>query len=91
MYYIYILVCDKAFFYVGLTTDIETRLVQHQKHQSPHTKRYTEVELAYSEKFIKRSDAEQREKQLKGWSRAKKNALIIGNIKLLKEISKSKS
>ena len=87
----YILECDKAFFYVGLTINLHKRLVQHQKHHSPHTKRYNVVRLVHSETFNKRFDAEKREKQLKGWSKAKKNALIMGDIELLKKLSKSKS
>jgi len=45
--------------------------------------------LKYTEKYSSRRLAEKREKQLKGWSRAKKNALIEGNIELLKHLSKS--
>ncbi len=91
MYNIYILECDNAFFYVGLTTNLETRLLQHQKHQSSYTKRYGEVQIVYSEKFTKRVDAAKREKQLKGWSKAKKKALIVGDVELLKKLSRSKS
>lgn len=88
MYQVYILECDNAFFYVGLTTNPEIRLLQHQKHQSPHTKRYEKIELVYSEEFSKRFDAEEREKQFKGWSKAKKKALVAGDIELLKKLSK---
>ena len=91
MYHVYILECDNTFFYVGLTTNLNKRLSQHQRHQSLHTKRYEEVQLVHFEKFSKRIDAESREKQLKGWSRAKKKALIVGDINQLKELSKSKS
>ena len=91
MYRVYILECDNAFFYVGLTTNLPTRLTQHQRHQSIHTKRYEKIKLVYSEAFSKRSDAEEREKQLKGWSRAKKKALIGGDKELLKGLSRSKS
>jgi len=89
MYYIYILECDNAFFYVGLTKNLKTRLIQHQEHQSLHTKRYKSIRLVYSEKLNKRIDAEKRETQLKGWSRAKKKALIAGDIERLKSLSKS--
>jgi len=91
MYYVYILECDDAACYVGLTTNIETRLLQHQKHQSLHTKRYDKIELVYFEKFNMRFDAERRERQLKGWSKAKKAALIVGNIEHLKMLSRPKS
>ena len=91
MYYIYILDCDNAFFYVGLTSDVERRLFQHQNHQSLHTKRYNNIKLVHTEKFNNRVAAEKREKQLKGWSKAKKEALIEDNTEKLKTLSKSKS
>lgn len=91
MYYVYILKCDDAFFYVGLTTNLDKRVIQHQKHQSTHTKRYDKMRLVYSEALNKRIDAEKRENQLKGWSRDKKKALITGDIELLRKLSKSKS
>ncbi len=90
MYYVYILECDKAFFYVGLTNDLEKRVVQHQSKHSPHTRRYSEVALVYNESFSRRIDAEKREKQLKGWSRAKKKALINHDFKNLVILSSSK-
>ena len=89
MYYIYILLCDKAFFYVGITNDVDKRLRQHIKKKSPHTKRYNDIELVYKEEYKTRLEAETREKQLKGWSKAKKKALVERNINLLKELSKS--
>jgi putative endonuclease len=89
MYYVYILECDRAFFYVGLSRNLRRRIFQHQNKQSPHTRRYQEIKLVYYEKYRRRSDAEAREKQLKGWSRAKKKALINSNIDQLVELSKS--
>ena len=91
MYYIYILKCDDQSFYVGLTDNLERRLAQHQNKRSLYTKRYSNIKLVYSEKFHKRIDAEQREQQLKGWSRAKKEALISDNKNRLIKLSKSKS
>ncbi len=90
MYYTYILQCDDHY-YVGQTDDLERRLLQHQRKQSTHTKRYSSVKLIYYEKFEVRSDAENREKQIKGWSRAKKQALINGQFDELKKLSKSRS
>ena len=46
------------------------------------------VKLVYQEQFSARWKAEKREKQIKKWSVAKKNALINGNIELLKKLSK---
>lgn len=91
VYYLYILFCDKAFFYVGVTSDLKRRLRDHKSGFSSHTKRYKAIELVYKEEYSVRSVAEEREKQIKGWSRAKKKALISGNIDKLQGLSRSKS
>jgi len=61
MYFVYILLCDKDFFYVGLTDDLEKRLRDHTSGYSPYTKRFDGVELVYSERHSKRFQAEKRE------------------------------
>jgi predicted GIY-YIG superfamily endonuclease len=91
MYFVYILLCDKDFFYVGLTDDLERRLRDHRFGYSPFTRRFKDIELVYSEKHNKRSQAESREKQVKGWSSVKKKALIAGDKEGLRRLSKSKS
>jgi putative endonuclease len=87
MWTVYILQCDRAFFYVGITEDINKRLLQHKSGHSSHTSRYSNIDLVYTEKQDSRMHAEKREKQLKGWSRAKKKALIMNDIDLLKKLS----
>ena len=87
--YIYILLCDEKAFYVGLTSNIQNRLISHKSGYNIGTKKFSHIKLKYTEKYSSRRLAEKREKQLKGWSRAKKNALIEGNIELLKHLSKS--
>lgn len=91
MYYLYILLCDKAFFYIGITRNLDKRLKEHKSGYSPHTKRYKTIELIYTEEYNKRLEADKREKQIKGWSREKKKALIEGNIEKLKVLSRDKS
>ncbi len=91
MFYLYILLCDKAFFYVGITNDLDRRMKDHKAGRSPHTKRYDTVDLVYTETYPSRQAAEKREQQLKGWTRAKKKALIDGDIEQLKELSSGKS
>lgn len=75
MYYVYILKCDDSSFYVGLTTDLIKRI---QDHQSGDGAQYTRlrlpISLQYSEQFKSKKEAENREQQLKRWSRAKKEA-----------------
>ena len=89
MWYLYILFCNQKTFYIGITDNIEKRLKQHKNKESFYTKKFFDIELVYTEEYIKRSNAENREKQLKKWSIAKKKALIIGDRELLKKLSKS--
>ncbi|HKC04280.1 MAG TPA: GIY-YIG nuclease family protein [Patescibacteria group bacterium] len=90
-WYIYILLCDQKIFYVGLTSNIKLRFKSHQNKYNFATKKFNEIELVYKESYKTRFEAERREKQLKDWSRAKKTALIKGEISLLKKLSKSRS
>lgn len=70
---------------------MEERIANHKAKRSPHTKRYRLVELVYKESYLTRAGAEKREKQIKGWSREKKKALVGGDIEKLRELSKNKS
>jgi len=87
-WFVYILFCDNRKYYVGMTDNIERRLAQHRAGQSFYTKQFEDINLVYFECHTKKGDAEKRELQLKGWSIAKKKALIGGNIKELKKLSK---
>jgi len=88
----YILECADGSFYTGSTKDIKLRLEQHKNAEgSEHTKKYSPVKLVYYETFDRIDLAFEREKQVQGWSRAKKIALIKGDIDRLKELSKSQS
>jgi predicted GIY-YIG superfamily endonuclease len=88
-WFIYILLCDKKIFYVGLSSNLEQRILSHKLKYNIGTKKFSYIELVYSEKYPDRNSAEKREKQLKGWTHAKKKALVEGNIELLKQLSKS--
>jgi len=90
-WYTYILLCDNKSYYVGLTSNLKNRLRSHRNKENMGTKEYGIIQLAYSEAHDTRPEAEFREKQIKRWSRAKKNALIRGDIELLKKLSKSPS
>ena len=74
------LLCDQKTFYVGLTNDLINRFGQHKNKQSFFTKKFSDVRLAYCEKYFTEHDAVLREKQLKGWSRTKKQMLIDGKL-----------
>ncbi len=76
MWYVYILICDKKTFYIGITNDLKFRLAEHKNKKSFFTKKFSNINLVYTEQFNTKTEAARREKQLKGWSRAKKIALI---------------
>ena len=84
--YMYILKCADGSFYTGSTQDIEVRLKQHQTGNGAlHTKSRLPVELIYCEEFQRIDEAFNREKQIQGWSRRKKIALIEGRIEDLEK------
>jgi len=75
--YVYILAGESAVLYTGVTSKLDTRMIQHRRKMTPgFTKRYNVTRLVYWESFADIRDAIAREKQIKGWLRAKKIALI---------------
>jgi putative endonuclease len=88
VYSIYILECCDGAYYVGLAQDVLTRLDVHSSGNGPSfTAERLSVRLVYQEAFETLVEATRREKQLKGWSRAKKAALIAKDFKRLSELS----
>jgi putative endonuclease len=88
--YMYILECSDGSFYVGSTHDLDLRLAQHQIGEGAnYTKKLLPVRLVYYEVFARIDEAFYREKQVKGWSRRKKLALINSDIEKLPELSKA--
>jgi putative endonuclease len=85
----YILECCDGSYYVGSTKDLGLRFSQHQ---SGRGARYTSgrlpVKLVYCEEYDRVSDAFYREKQVQGWTRRKREALINGNPELLPLLAK---
>jgi len=77
----YILKCADDSYYTGSTWSLKKRLAQHQRGEGArHTARRLPVELVYFEEFARVEDAFQREKQVQGWSRRKKEALFVGDV-----------
>ncbi len=75
--YMYILECSDGSYYTGSTVDLELRLAQHQAGEGAnHTKKRLPVKLLYYEEYQRIDEAFYREKQVQGWSRKKKEALI---------------
>lgn len=90
-YYVYILKCSDGSYYTGITNDVERRFAEHQNGEVEgsytHTRR--PVELVYYDYFHNVNNAIAFEKQVKGWSRKKKEALINSDWDKLKLFSKN--
>lgn len=87
--WMYILECSDGSYYTGSTYDIEVRIWQHQNGQGAnHTKKRLPVKLVYFEAYQRIEDAYYREKQVQGWSRKKKEALINEHQERLNPLSK---
>ncbi len=90
-FHVYILYCSDGSYYVGHTDQIEVRESQHNSGElGGWTKARRPVQLIWSEPFGDREDAFAAERQIKGWSRAKKEALIAGDWDLLSQLSRNR-
>ena len=89
MYFVYILSnWDDSVLYIGVTSDLEKRLYEHRNHLvDGFTKKYNVHKLVYFEESSDVKSAIAREKQLKGWTRRKKNELIKKNNPEWKDLS----
>ncbi len=75
--YLYMLRCRDGSYYVGSTWDIERRMEQHSTGDgSQYTRSRLPVELVFVAEFERIDEAYAREKQVQGWSRRKREALI---------------
>lgn len=74
------LICDQKTFYIGITDNLKLRLEQHRNKNSFFTKKFSDIKFVYCEQYPTKTSAAEREKQLKGWSRAKKQLLIDGKL-----------
>ncbi|MBQ1719319.1 MAG: class I SAM-dependent methyltransferase [Bacteroidales bacterium] len=73
----YILLCDDGSYYTGSTRDLEQRLEDHFNGEGAnYTRKHKPVKLMYFEEFERIDEAYYRERQIHGWSRKKKEALI---------------
>lgn len=87
MFYLYILRTVDNNLYIGTTNNLDRRTKQHFSDKgSRFTKTHGMKKLEYYEEFETLVLARVRESQLKKWSRAKKEALIIGDLEKLKEL-----
>lgn len=86
--WLYILECSDGSLYVGSTTNLERRFAEHRMGEGGvYTRGRRPLTLVYAEPFARIDDAFAREKQVQGWSRRKRLALIAGNLADLKRPS----
>ena len=88
--YVYMLRCRDGSYYVGSAqTGLEKRLAQHEAGTyDGYTRLRRPLELVFNQAFETITDALAAERQLKGWRRAKKEALIRGEFHLLPDLSR---
>ena len=87
----YILECADGSFYVGSTLNLERRLWEHEHGEgAAYTRHRLPVTLVYAEHFDNVADAFAREKQVQGWGRAKRRALIAEAGEKLPGLSKKR-
>jgi tRNA/rRNA methyltransferase len=76
-FHTYMLLCADRSFYVGHTDDLDARFAAHQSGLLPgYTQGRRPVQLVWQQEFAEREQAFAVERQIKGWNRAKKEALI---------------
>ena len=92
MAWTYILECSDGTYYVGSTIDLERRVAQHQAGEGArYTRTRLPVALVYCEDHAEIRSAFEREKQLQGWGRAKRQALIDGAPEALRTLARKPS
>ena len=91
MAHVYILKCNDGSYYVGSTIDLERRLSQHNSGEgAAYTRRRRPVVLMWAQQIDRIDTAFALEKQIQGWSRAKREALIEGRLQDLPALSRSR-
>jgi putative endonuclease len=92
-YWVYMLLCSDGSLYVGVTSDIDQRIGQHNFGFDRWCYTFTRrpLTLVHCSDFHDVNEAIAWEKQLKGWSRAKKLALIEGDWPRISELARNYS
>jgi putative endonuclease len=91
--YVYILECADNSFYVGVTNDVGRRFIEHTTgiHDRAYTYERRPLKMVYCKQFKRPIEAINYEKQVKGWTRAKKIALINNDLDKLHELAECKN
>ncbi|MEI6206910.1 MAG: GIY-YIG nuclease family protein [Desulfuromonadales bacterium] len=90
-FYVYILKCIDNSYYTGHTDNLEKRVAEHERGEitSCYTFKRRPVQLVFSESFGTREEALVAEQQIKGWSRAKKEAMMRGDWSEVSRLAKN--
>ena len=90
-FYAYLLRCADGTYYAGHTDNLDLRLAQHKSGTlGGYTAKRLPVELVWCDTFMERDQAFQVERKLKGWSRAKKEALIRDDWALIQMLARNR-
>jgi tRNA/rRNA methyltransferase len=88
-FFAYMLRCSDGSYYVGHTDDLDARVSAHQSGSLPgYTQSRRPIALVWHQDFADREQAFAAERQIKGWSRAKKEALISGDWQLVSQLAR---
>ena len=91
-FYVYILHCADGSYYTGHTDNLENRIAEHQSGEyKGYTSTRLPVKLLWSQECATRLEALSAEQQIKGWSRKKKEAMMRGDWKTVRQISWGKN
>jgi len=92
-YFVYIVECSDKSYYSGVTNDLDRRLWEHNNDHNvlSYTFKRRPVNLKFFQRFQDINQAIEFEKQIKGWSRKKKEALFIEDWETIKKLAKSHS
>jgi predicted GIY-YIG superfamily endonuclease len=91
-FFVYILQCSDNSYYIGHTDNIDLRISEHKLGRgSAYTTTRLPVEVMFVQDFCSRDEALIAERQIKGWNRKKKKALIDGDWETIKWLSNKKN
>ena len=88
-FWVYIVLCADGSYYTGITNNVDIRVGQHNEGLDRFCYTYLRrpVRLVYATDFTNPNEAIAWEKQIKGWSRKKKTALVRGDWTYIKKIA----
>ena len=89
-FHVYLLLCRDGTYYAGHTDELDARLLQHQTSDTGYTATRKPVQLVWQGEFESREGALAFEQQIKGWSRAKKEALVAGDWERVQALARSR-